>query len=439
MRGATDGEIYRKAFAVGAVGLGLVALLVGTGATPQRLSVLERFVASPSMPTIQDPAPGPARAAAPLTAALRHKGYHECNPHDPMGLGPYTPYKNLTIGRIAIPQQGGHTADMGFDVLIHFHGHSAVRKTVVQVARGVAYVGIDKGLGSGPYATAFQRPATYEKLLSSIESALRHHTRDEGAHIRHVALSAWSAGYGAVNEILKHGDERVDAVVLLDGLHAAWNPATAKRDGSLRSLSSHTITPTFAFAKKAARGEKLFVFTHSDVDPVKYPSTQQTADLLLHELGMSRTPLDPGDGRFAQVAVAERGGFHLWSFRGTDELAHCSHIPHVARALALLEGRWRTPEMDRSVPPTPAPKLGRDEEAESPALQLELVDADAGARPAGPMGEDTFESLTGAALTATPPELLPGPAPPAAAPASKPAKPSAGPDREDHPFAGTDE
>lgn len=323
-----------------------------------------------------------------LTDALRAKGFHECNPHDPMGLGPYAPYRNLSMGRIAIPQKGGHTADMGFDVLIHFHGHSAVRKTVVQVAGGIAYVGIDKGLGSGPYSKAFERSDVFPTLLRSIEGALKQHTHDEGAHIRHVGLSAWSAGYGAVNEILKHGDERVDAVILLDGLHAAWNPAAPKRDGSLRSLTSQTLTPTFEFAKKALHGEKIFIFSHSGVDPEKYPSTSSTADLLLHELGLSRTPVPETAGKFHQKSGADQQGFHLWSYAGTNEYAHCAHIPLIKRALGIVETAWNTPLMDRNVPNTPAPKLGGGDEEPEVAATL-----DVGVVAGEPTTKDTFEGL----------------------------------------------
>src|SRR5690606_23846595 len=129
---------------------------------------------------------------------LRQRGYHECYPHDPLGLGPYAPYRNLSMGRILIPERGGHTEDMGFDVLVHFHGHEPLRKTLVQVARGVVYVGIDRGLGSGPYADAFAAPGSFERLRASITRALQKHSGDPRAHIRHLALSAWSAGYGAV-------------------------------------------------------------------------------------------------------------------------------------------------------------------------------------------------------------------------------------------------
>ena len=353
----------------------------------------------------------------PLSDELRKKGFHECYPPDPLGLGPYAPFKNLSMGRIAIPQRGGHTADMGYDVLIQFHGHSPVRKTLVQVARGVVYVGIDRGFGSGPYSDAFGNPDVFKTLLGSIEATLKHSSGDPRAHIRHLALSAWSAGYGAVNEILKHGDDRIDAVVLLDGLHAAWNPAARSHDAGVTSLSSLPLTPTFLFAKKALAGEKLFLFTHSEVVPEGYPSTHQTADLLLHDLGLTRTEVDPGNDRFGQTGTVDEKGFHLWSFRGANEEAHCSHITYIARALWLLEDAWDTPAMDRDVPPTPAPVLG----GPSAGSELEAVlDADAGAGPlaaASPPGDDPNPLTAALASPKGGIELLPGPAPEQALPA----------------------
>jgi hypothetical protein len=371
----SDGQIYRRAIGIAALGIaGTVAIVgVGAGVEPARI-MLSRF-AAPSTPALEQRATPLLVEPAPLTEALRRKGFHECNPHDPIGLGPYAPYRNLNVGRIAIPQKGAYTDDMGYDVLVHFHGQSPVRKSLVQVARGVAYVGIDKGLGSGRYSTAFAKPELFRLLMRSIEGALKKHAGDERAHVRHLGLSAWSAGYGAVNEILKYDADRVDAVVLLDGLHAAWNPATTKRDGSLRSLSRRTIEPTFRFAERALRGEKLFVFSHSQVDPEKYPSTQSTANLLLAELQLERQPVEPGDDPFGQIGGVDRAGFHLWSFRGKNEAAHCTHIRHVARAVQLVERSWNTPSMDRDVPPTPAPKLGAPDGEDVVALEL----ADAGA------------------------------------------------------------
>ena len=312
----------------------------------------------------------PKLVAAELTASQRKHGYHECNPADPIGLGPYDPYRTIRArGRMLIPQKGGYTPDMGFDVLIHFHGHEPVRKTLVQVARGITFVGIDLGIQSGPYMKAYQDPGTFQVLRDSIEQALREKTGDSRAHIRNLGLSAWSAGYGAVNEILKLSDHGVDAVALLDGLHAGFDPSVGGMPSKLRPLSGLNIEPILNFAWQAQRGEKLFVFTHSAVDPVTYPSTTRTADFMLNELGIPRTPAPESNVPFALTGRAEQKGFHLWSYTGGDTKAHCEHITFIAPIVRdLMEPRWDTPPMDRNVPFNKAPKLGpaRAPDAEAP-------------------------------------------------------------------------
>jgi hypothetical protein len=354
---SSDARVFGRALAIYSFGvLGVAVIVAFSPATAQPRARLRAFEAPPPVKV----APPAARLEAePLTPKLRHKGFHECYPHDPLGLGPYAPYRNLRIGRITIPRKGGHTADVGYDVIVHFHGKSAVRKTLVQVARGVAFVGIDKGVGSGRYSEPFKKPKVFPALRRSIVGALREHTGDQRAHIRHLALSAWSAGYGAINEILKHGSEGIDAVVLLDALHAGWNRTHPRRDGTIRSASTANIAPTVEFARRALAREKIFIFTHSHVDPLDYPSTALTADLLLAELGQQRKPVARSGDRFYQTGAVDVGGLHVWSYRGTDELAHCAHISLIARAVRdVLEQAWDTPRMDRNVPPTPAPKLG---------------------------------------------------------------------------------
>lgn len=334
-----------------------------SGAEPE---LLMRFR---SLSPVNVKPPIPHLEAEPLTAALRKRGYHECNPHDPIGLGPYDPYRNVRVrGRMLIPQKGGHTDDMGFDVIVHFHGHEPVRKTLVQVARGVSFVGIDLGINSGPYSKAFEVPGTYHALIESIEHALQEKTGQENAYIRNLALTAWSAGYGAINEILKQrGDEGIDAIALLDGLHAGWDPTSSpSQSRKTRPLSGANIAPILDFAEAAKRGEKVFVFTHSQVDPVDYPSTKRTADFILETLSLAREkPKLPNLSLpFPALGRADYQGFHVWSYSGGDTKAHCEHIRFIAPIVRdILEPRWDTPLMDRNVPFNKAPKLGRANDA----------------------------------------------------------------------------
>ena len=296
--------------------------------------------------------------AKELTPELRRRGYNECNPYDFEGLGPYAPYRRLRMGRIAIPQKGGHTKDFGYDVIVHFHGLNAMRMTLTQVAHGVVFAGVDLGIASGAYSEPFTSPETWPTLKRSIESALKAQSGDERAHIRHLALSAWSAGYGAVNEILKRDSDSIDAVVLLDGLHAAWDPSHRNHTTG-DDVTAGPIAPTLEFARRAFKGEKIFVFSHSEVDPVTYPSTRLTADMFMRELGLKRHASAKTSDRFGLYGTVDTKGIHIWSYRGNDKPAHCTHLVHIDQAVRdIIEPAWRTPAMDRKVQPTPGPKLG---------------------------------------------------------------------------------
>jgi hypothetical protein len=311
--------------------------------------------------TVPEPRAGAAnvRTVAPLTDALRAKGYGECNPPDPVGLGPYAPYARLSLGRILIPQKGGHTPDMGYDVVVHFHGGEAVRKLLVQVARGVVLVLVDKGVGGAGYARALGSPRAFPQLRRSIEGALVRHSGDPKAHIRRLAVSSWSAGTVAIGKILTQRQTGIDAFVILDGLHGAWKQgARGARDA--HALDARFIQREIDLARRARRGQPVFVLTHTRVEPGSYPSTGSTASLLLRELGLKPRPLDPGRDPFGQTTTLDVEGLHVWGFAGKDKLAHCSQLFLMPRIVTeLLEPTWQTPPMDRTVVPTPLPDWQR--------------------------------------------------------------------------------
>jgi hypothetical protein len=309
-------------------------------------------------PAVPKPAAqaAPVPKVAPLTAELRAKGLSECDPYDPLGLGPYAPFRKLPFGKILIPQKGGHTPDMGYDVLIHFHGADATRKYLVQTARGMVLVLVDKGLGGGgPYTKALGSKLAFPLLRRSIEKALEQQSGSDQAHIRHLAVSAWSAGTEAIRKILEQEQEGIDAVVILDGLHGAWKQG-APRVQEPDSLDARFIQREIALADRARHGQYLFVLTHSHVDPYTFPSTTATAHLLLRELGLSEHAVDPGGEPFGQTSALDVQGLHVWGYKGKEEMGHCAQLAIMPRIVGeILERAWNTPAMDRNVPMTPHP------------------------------------------------------------------------------------
>lgn len=91
-----------------------------------------------------------------------------------------------------------------------------------------------------------------------------------------TSLVCFSAGYGAVREMLWHPDDRaaVDAVVCLDAVHAGWEDDGTPSDAMLAGFTQYA-----KMAKSDA--SKLLWLGHSDVPtakfPAGYPSTTDTA------------------------------------------------------------------------------------------------------------------------------------------------------------------
>ena len=159
--------------------------------------------------------------------------------------------------------------------MIHFHGHEPIRKEFVKTAKGIVLVGIDLGIGSGAYQARSPRRARSPTSSRASRPPSPSHAGRKSAHIRKLALSSWSAGYGAIEQILRQPAARsVDAVILLDSLHAGY------ADEQAHTLKVEQIAPFIAFARSAPRAKQTFMFmSHSSIIPPGYASTTEVARL----------------------------------------------------------------------------------------------------------------------------------------------------------------
>jgi hypothetical protein len=295
-----------------------------------------------------------------LTDLQRGKGLNECATPDP-GDGAFTPKRLFPWGVIQVPRAGGATEDHGYDVVVHFHGGDGARKALAPLETGLVLVGIDRGEGSGSYDGMFPLPVACDALRKAITGQLVATTKHEDAHIRHFALSSWSAGYGATVSYLRNcGDADVDAVVLLDSLHASYGPAPS--GASAFSLLHRTIddiyppslAPAVAFAERAKRGERIFFLTHSHIVPRGYPSTTAVAQYLTRALDLPRIAAPPSDDPFALLTYTDSDTIQIRSFAGGNELSHCTHLAYLAdAAIDFLVPRWQTPPPVGPVPDAP--------------------------------------------------------------------------------------
>jgi hypothetical protein len=238
-----------------------------------------------------------------------------------------------------MPRKGGLTSKNEFDVIIHFHGSDAIRKALVQTVRGVFVVGIDVGIGSGAYQRAFLSPNVFLELLDSIEKVVAEHAHKTHAHIRKLGLSGWSAGYGAIREILQQdASDSVNSVVLIDGLHADYDETDAS------GLRTEQLAPFVRFAKRAAKGNKFMFVGHSKIIPPGYASSTETAHYLVKMLhGKIIKSLGHDGPNLSRYEQAKIGAFLMRGYLGDGKLDHCAELGAMAGVVATLESRWKTP------------------------------------------------------------------------------------------------
>lgn len=225
-----------------------------------------------------------------------------------------------------IPEGVRPTSDV--PLVIHFLGAPWLAEYAVsRLGNGAVAAVVNLGAGSGIYDRAFSDPAAFDSLLAGVAHEV-FETRNANVHLGRLTLVGFSAGHGAIRAILRDSTHfaRVDAVLLLDGMHTSYVPeGTVLATGG--RLDTHNLDAFVRFAQAAMRGEKRFLITHSEIFPGTFASTTETADYLLQTLGLRRTPvLQWGPRGMQQLSEAHAGGFELLGFAGNTAPDHVDHL-----------------------------------------------------------------------------------------------------------------
>jgi hypothetical protein len=304
-------------------------------------------------------ATAPARPPAPLRDAEPPAATSVIVPRAP---SPRADEKLQRAGRTAFP--GGYLAltpgfsspDGVYDVVIHFHGNTdLVEQSLAYAGIGAVFVPQNLGVGSAPYEARFSVPGALAEVLDRVQAAMEKRGL-AGARLGRVALVAWSAGYGAVLRILEQpaAAERLDAVILLDGLHIGRVPGRKRP-------AAPQIAPYERFARWAVEGRKLFTITHTDIAPDAFVGAHDTADVLLGRLGVLRSadgevveipdiPANQGVLSKAQrlplqpLTLAQRGRLTVRGYAGDGPEHHIHHLMAMGSiALPDLASWWARP------------------------------------------------------------------------------------------------
>jgi hypothetical protein len=224
------------------------------------------------------------------------------------------------------------------DLVIHFLGAAWLPDRAVDglTFPTVAAV-VNLGAGSGIYDRAFSDPSAFDSLMAGVAREVQGAT-GKMPRFRRVVLSGFSAGHGAVRAILRDPGHfaRIDAVLLLDGMHTSYVPdGTPLAAGA--TLDTTNLVAFANFARAAMRGEKRFLVTHSEIFPGTFASTTETADWLLGAVGLHRTPvLRWGPRGMQQLSEAHSGRFELLGFAGNSAPDHIDQLHAIPEFLGRL-------------------------------------------------------------------------------------------------------
>lgn len=232
----------------------------------------------------------------------------------------------LSLGSLLLPEH----PQAVMPLVIHFHGapwlaEDAVRKR----ARNAAVIGIQIGSGSGVYARAFQEPGRMAALVAEARAAAK-------AEFCPIYLTSFSAGYGAIREVLRDPKSSgvVEGILLMDSLHSGYTTGTTPGP-----VEPEPLAPFVEFARAAVAGRKRMVVTHSEVFPGTFASTTETADYLLSRLGLKHLPkLKEGPDGMQQLSRVHAGRFDLFGFAGNSAPDHVDHLNSMEEWLRLF--RW---------------------------------------------------------------------------------------------------
>ncbi len=285
-------------------------------------------------------APAPAQAAQHPSPMLESTRAHERLASRALGGTARTfPGPGAKPVELWVPDRVG--ARDAFDVVIHFHGASWLPQQAVAAlgSRTVAVV-LNLGAGSGIYDRSFAGPATFDTLLATVTRELSAVT-GRASRMDRVTLVGFSAGHGAVRAILREPRHlaRIDAVLLLDGMHTSYVPEgqVLAAGGTLDTMNLVSLT---AFARAAARGEKRMLIAHSEIFPGTYASTTETADWTIAALGLRRRPvLKWGPRGMQQLSEVHAGRFGVLGFAGTTAPDHIDQLHAMPEMLKRLLSR----------------------------------------------------------------------------------------------------
>jgi hypothetical protein len=250
---------------------------------------------------------------------------------EPVDTSTFTDWVPVAQGHFSAPKTLKLDAAGRFPLIIHLNGDEPVRKQLIKSGQPFVLFTLTLDPSRG-YAPLFTGSHLYQAIVAGVERGVSKQLAAP-ARAGHVAMSAWSAGFvGIEAELGQPNAGDLDAVVLIDGLHAP-------RANDLAFKAQ--LQPFVDYAKRAAAGERLLFVSHSSIDPPDFASTTECAHYLVSSLGGKPEAVRRADPWGLElVEYFSRGDFHVRGYAGNDKADHCAQLVVLRDAFAALGKRW---------------------------------------------------------------------------------------------------
>lgn len=199
------------------------------------------------------------------------------------------------------------------------------------------------GSGTETYRGPFLDGTRFARWLKAVEEKLIEHGAPKTAKVGAIGISAYGGGYGAVREILKNEDQfkMIHRIVLCDAVYASYVKDESSADR--RKLVPENVDPWIPFMKAAAKGEKTFALTFSQVVTRGYASCAECADAFAEIVGAPMEPVEldscpaANDDDFPLIKRSDVGHFYQWGYDGANDSAHLVHLQHLGDVWKVLD------------------------------------------------------------------------------------------------------
>jgi hypothetical protein len=234
----------------------------------------------------------------------------------------------LELGSLFVPEKA--TQKHPVKLLLFFHGGDWLPELAVAQRRNMAVITVQAGAGSGSYVKLFTDPARFPRLIAEAEAR-------SGMNFREIDLGGWSAGCGALRQILSDpaSYDRIGGVLCIDGVHTGY--VNGKPGPEESQIETDNLQVWLRLGRDAMAGKKRFILTHSEIFPGTFASTTETADYLLREWGLAAHPVVQwGPMKTQMLSEVKTGGLLVVGFAGNSAPDHVDQLHSLPVYLSWL-------------------------------------------------------------------------------------------------------